>query len=341
MDSFLTDRQRITYRHLHKRCKEKRYADRIKSILALDKGYSYEQIAELLMIDDTSIRRWYEQYLSGGIEALSQDDYQGSEPKLSIKQQEALAKHLQEQVYLSAKEICAYVEKRYKVTYTIAGITALLHRLNFTYKKPKHIPGKADRKAQEEFVKQYERLRSNKKEEDKIYFMDGVHPLHNSQPAYGWIKKGEEKELKANTGRERLNINGAYDIETHQLVFHEDESVNAQSTITLLQKLQNKQSTGKIYIISDNARYYRSKAVRTYVKEHPRIKFIFLPPYSPNLNLIERLWKFFKKNITYNKYYEKFALFRQECLNFLQHISIYKEELKKLMTENFQLLQAA
>lgn len=341
MQSFLTETQRNEYRRIHKKSKEKRFADRIKSILALDRGYSFEEIAELLMIDDTSIRRWYEQYLAGGIEALLKDDYQGSEPKLSVKQQEALAEHLKQHIYLSAKEICAYVQGRYGENYTVTGMTYLLHRLNFTYKKPKHIPGKADASAQEAFVKKYRHLKKNMKQADTLYFMDGVHPLHNSQPAYGWIQKGEEKELKANTGRQRININGAYDIKNHRLVFHEDESVNAQSTIALLQKLLHRQTDGKIYIISDNARYYRSKEVRTYLKKHRRIKFVFLPPYSPNLNLIERLWKFFKKKITYNRYYEKFAVFREKCLDFLRQLKLYKKELENLMTENFQLLQAA
>ena len=216
-------------------------------------------------------------------------------------------------------------------------MTALLHRLGFSYKQPKHTPSKADLQAQEEFIKQYEQLKQNKQAEDTINFMDGVHPLHNSQPAYGWIKKGTEKELKANTARERININGAYNIEEHSFVFHEDESVNAQSTIVLFDKMQRKQVEGKINIIADNARYYRSKLVSEYLKKNKRIQLIFLPPYSPNLNLIERLWRFFKRKITYNKYYEKFAVFKEKCLDFLRQLHLYKEELIKTMTEKFHL----
>ena len=341
MIPFLTDEQRSEYKRMHKKCKKKHYADRIKSILALDKGYSFEHIAELLMIDDTSVRRWHEQFQQGGIETLLKDDYQGSDPKLSMEQQKELVTHLEQHTYLSAKEIAHYVKENFAVEYTVKGMTALLHRLNFSYKKPKHTPSKADLKAQEEFIKQYEQLKQNKQAADTINFMDGVHPLHNSQPAYGWIKKGTEKELKANTGRERININGAYDIENHSLVFHEDESVNAQSTLALFDKMQRKQAKGKINIIADNARYYRSKLVSEYLKKNKRIQLIFLPPYSPNLNLIERLWKFFKRKITYNKYYERFALFKEKCLEFLSRLQssghIYKEELIKTMTENFHL----
>ena len=101
------------------------------------------------------------------------------------------------------------------------------------------------------------------------------------------------------------------------------------------------QPQGILYIILDNARYYHSQIVQNYLSQNKRIQFVHMPPYSPNLNLIERLWKFFKRNITYNRYYEEFAVFREKCLEFLQHISDYKEQLKNLMTENFQVLQAA
>ena len=75
MTPFLTEEQRKEYKRVHKKCKDKHFADRIKSILALDKGHSFEHIAELLMIDDTSVRRWHEQFLEGGIEVLLKDDY--------------------------------------------------------------------------------------------------------------------------------------------------------------------------------------------------------------------------------------------------------------------------
>ncbi len=95
------------------------------------------------------------------------------------------------------------------------------------YKKPKHVPGKANRQAQQEFIEKYNKLKEDKVPEDSIYFMDGVHAMHNSQPAYGWIKKGKETILKTNTGRQRVNINGTHDIENQKVVIREDESINA------------------------------------------------------------------------------------------------------------------
>ena len=325
---------------MHKKTRSLREGDRIKAILLLNKGYSYEEIAELLLIDDGTVRRWCEIYKAEGMQALLKDNYIGGTSKLTISEQLDLSTHLEGCIYLTAKEICAYVKKKYGVNYTHKGMTSLLHQMGFSYKKPKHIPGKADQKAQEEFIEKYNELKETKSPEDHIYFMDGVHPLHNSQPAYGWIKKGKEQTLKTNTGRMRVNINGAYDIEEHKVVIRDDESINSQSTISLLEQMLKEQTLGKLYIILDNAKYYRSQIVKEFLEKNQRIQFVFLPPYSPNLNIIERLWRFFKKKTTYNKYYEKFAIFKENCLNFFENIDVYKIELKSLMTENFQLIQA-
>ncbi len=93
-----------------------------------------------------------------------------------------------------------------------------------------------------------------------------------------------------------------------------------------------------IYIILDNAKYYRSRFVLGFISENTRVEFVFLPPYSPNLNVIERLWKFFKKNITYNEYYEKFSVFKEKSMELFQNIEKYKPELQTLMTDNFELI---
>jgi transposase len=325
---------------MHKKVRTLREGDRIKAILLLNKGYSYEEIAELLLIDDGTVRRWYVIYETCGMKTLLEDNYIGGISKLTTSEQLELSWHLEGHIYLTAKEICAYVLAKYGIDYTPKGMTSLLHQMGFSYKKPKHIPGKANQKAQEEFIEKYNELKANKSEEDRIYFMDGVHPLHNSQPAFGWLKKGKEQVLKTNTGRMRVNINGAYNIEEHKVIIREDESINSQSTIALLEQMLKEQPLGMLYIILDNARYYRSQIVKEFLGKNQRIQFVFLPPYSPNLNIIERLWKFFKKKTTYNKYYEKFAVFKEKCLSFFDNIDEYKMELESLMTENFQLIQA-
>jgi transposase len=249
-----------------------------------------------------------------------------------------LDKHIAANTYFSSKQIALYIEERFGICYTTNGTIALLHSLGYSYKKPKHVPGKANKEKQEEFIKKYTELKAFKSEKDKIYFMDGCHPQHNSQPAYGWIKKGEQKELKSNTGRKRVNLNGAYNLEDHELIIREDESINSQSTIALCKQISQRQKAGMIYIICDNAKYYKSNLIKQYLETNNRIKMVFLPPYSPNLNIIERLWRFLKKQITYNRYIEKYTVFREKVMDLFENIDKYKDELKSLMTDNFQIL---
>lgn len=339
MSNFLSPEQIIVLKWMHK-TPDRKKADKIKAILLLNRGFSPEEVAEILLLDDSTIRRWYSIFESKGIDSLLKYNYVGSDGKLTTRQINALNNHLDEKVYQTAKEICVYVKNNFGIEYTIKGMTNLLHRLDFSYRKPKHIPGKADQKAQEEFIEQYTELKKTKSKHDRIWFLDAVHQLHNSKPAYGWMKKGFDYTIPSNTGRQRVNINGAYNIEEHNVIIEEAESINAQSTVALFEKMLKEQPLGILYLILDNAKYYRSKIVKDFQRKHPRIQLLFLPAYSPNLNIIERLWRFFKKTITYNKYYEKFAVFKSACLNFFKNIENYKLELRSLMTDNFELIQA-
>ncbi len=332
---FLTKKEEQAIIACHRLQKDKRIADRLKTILHLNDGYRFDEISRLLLLFDNTIRKNYKVYVAHGLSGLLTYNYVKPLSYLSEIEMQKLDLHLQSKMYTHSKGIRHYIEKTFGVTYTVEGVRALLERLNYVYKKTKHLPGKGDLEKQKAFAKQYRQLKASKAKEDKIYFMDGVHPLHNSMLSNGWIKKGTEKAIKSNTGRDRLNINGACNVENAEVIIHEDVSVNAQSTVQLFDKMQVHQPKGNINVIADNAKYYRSNLVSEYLKKNERIKLIFLPPYSPNLNLIERLWKFYKKQVLYDKYYETFKEFKLKTKNFFKNIAIHKEELISLLKDNF------
>ena len=340
MDKFLTENEVLDLRTRHRDEKDGRQRDKIKTILMLNDGYTYAEISNVNCFDNGTGRNYFTRFSDGGIENLLQDNYNGRKSFLTEEQIEELGKHLDENIYPNTKEISEYIEKTYGVIYSAEGLRDLLKRKEFKYKKTKHIPSKGNRDDQEKFLDGYDDLRGKKDKSDRIYHLDGTHPLHNSQPGFGWIRKGITKFIKANTGRKRVNINGAYDAENRETVFVECDSVNSQSTIELLVKIMMHQPFGLIYIILDNAAYYRSALVKDFLAKNQRIKFMFLPPYSPNLNLIERLWKLMKKKVTRNKYYENFADFKSAIINFFDNLSDYDAELETLMTNNFQLYAA-
>jgi len=245
----------------------------------------------------------------------------GSVEKLSLEQSMRLEEHLQEHTYLYVKDIVAYVEATFEITYTVHGLRNWLQRHGFSYKKPALIPGKANKEQQQRWLLEYEKLRREITKEETICFMDGVHPTHNVQPAYGWIKKGQRKEIPSNTGRSRLNLSGAVDVIDHKVLVQEDKMLNADATISFLKKIEKAYpAKKKIYLFCDNARYYRNQSVTKHLKKS-KIELRFLPPYSPNLNPTERLWKWMKERVLYNTYYQAFEDFKLAVFGFLEAVS--------------------
>lgn len=335
---FLSTNQRAAIIAVHRYERNASQADRLKAMLLLDDGYTFEQISKILLLDDQTIRNYLSKYERGGTEGLLSDKYAGYSGCLSQDEESKLETHLEEFTYPDVNPIIAYVEFTFGKEYSRSGMRDLLHRLDFSYKKTSHVPGKADSDKQQKFIDGFKEFMKNKSPDVPVLFMDATHPQYNSMPAYGWIKKGERKEIQSNTGRERLNINGVLNVETREAVVVEADMINAESTILLLKKVEKRYPAAvHIYVFSDNARYYHSEEVAKYLRTS-RILLEKIPPYSPNLNPIERLWKFFHKQIHYNKYYETFSEFRLECLMFFERLEEYAEKLASLITLNFNVL---
>ena len=342
MDNFrLTKKQIAALKSDHRKQRDRRFADRIKAIVLLGTGWSAVAVAEALLVDTTTIYNWLEIYQRGGTDELLALHYQGTEAKLTESQQQELAQHLDDKTYLTSKEIRPHVKRTYGIEYSATGMKDLLHRLDFVYKKPKHVPGKLDPVKQNEFIKKYKKLLKTKGKNDPIYFGDASHPQFNSIPAYGWIRRGTEKYVKSNGGRKRVNIHGAVDIESKDIVTDFPKSVNKESTYRLCRKIEAKHPKAKkIHLFIDNASYYTTKWLKEKLKSRKsKIVLHSLPTHSPNLNVIERLWKFLKKKILYNTYYEKYEDFLAACKGFFRCRTKYKGELRSLFTENFQLFE--
>jgi len=340
MDNFqLTIEEIESLRALHKKQRDRKKAYRINAIILLGTGWTVAEVAQALLVDDKTISNWLEKYQQGGEEKLLTLMYKGTESKLTDAQQAELSQHLDDNTYLDSNAIRDYIEKKYHVEYKPSGVKDLLARLGFVYKKPKHVPGKLDPEKQKVFVADYEKLLETKGENDPVYFVDACHPQQNSIPAYGWIRRGKEKLLKSNGGRKRVNIHGGVNIHSMDTVVDFTKSVNKESSLRLLLKIEAKHPDAEaIHVWLDNASYYKAKWLKEQLKGS-KIVLHFLPPYSPNLNLIERLWKFFKKEILYNQYREKYEDFVEACKGFFRKRTKYKEKLRSLLTEKFHLYE--
>ncbi len=295
-------------------------------------------MAEALLLEDDAIRRYFTRFSEGGIKELLSNKHQGKMSYLTHKELMRLEEHLKDHTYQKIAEIINYVKEEFDIEYTDSGMRTILYQLNFVYKKPEKVPFRVDVEKQKEFIRLYPKLKKKLGKEDRLYFMDATHPEHTAVPSYGWIKKGETQVLKANPRPYRLNINGAVNIDTLDMVIRFEEKINKDTTLDFLSALRKHQPKGWIYLICDNAGYYQSPDVQWFA-ENLAIKLIYLPPYSPNLNLMERIWKFFKKNVLYNKYYEEFEDMKNASKKFFRRIVEYKDELATLVTENFQVIR--
>ena len=317
----------------HKKEQNGRNRDRIKAVLLINAGYSYERTAEILLLDDSTIRRHIEEYLAS---KKLLNNNKGSKSKLNKVQANQLITYLQTNVFMDVKPIIAYIVTKYNICYSHSGMVTWLNEHNFTYKKPHSVPSRFNENKQEDFIKLLNKLRDT---QEPLYFLDAVHPEHQSRPAYGWIYKGSNVAILTTATQKRVHIFGALSYPSNKLITIEDTTINSQSVIAILEQLKFKHPPGAIInCVLDNAKYQKSSVIQEYLIYNRNIKLYYLPAYSPNLNLIERVWKFMHEHVTNNEYYQHFDNFRYSIIAFLKNIDQYKDELKSLLTFKFQKL---
>lgn len=177
-----------------------------------------------------------------------------------------------------------------------------------------------------------------------LHFFDPSHNIHNNYNGYEWQERGLSgtKIVKANTGRSRVNVIGSINALTLEpVVLVTEANCNKELICLWLDELRQKYQDDKtIVVVLDNAAYNRSYVVQEEAKRL-NIQLEYLPPYCPNLNLIERLWKFLKKKVKTNNYCAKFEDFFDRIVKFFENIKQYEEELKSLLTLNFEIIQAS
>lgn len=325
---------------------------RIKTILLCDKNMSRGEIKEILLLDLQTIRRYINDFKQFRMDSIDFEDGRksksGNKKEISPKQEEQVKQFVKDNLVEEAKEVQQYIKDEFDVSYKISTVLKLLHDLRFTYKKVVTIPQKANSiksaEKQLEFENKYKKLKDELKEDENMLFLDGVHPTHNTKPGFAWIEKGEERLIETNSGRDRVNLNGAYNINSGEVIVTPSKTINTDSTFELFDTIIEKYShtEANLYLFSDNATYYKSLMLQEALKtdRYRRIKMIFLPAYAPNLNPIERVWKFFKKEVLNNNFYKTFNEFKEAIDIFFKErirLPIIQEKLRQFASDNFHI----
>lgn len=329
--------QRSVFETQIRKTRDMHERNRLCVILARDDGLDPDLIAQVLRLSRSTVYDYLRDYESK--EKTEHDSRGGTQSKLSKAQIEELLEHLSQFTYRKVKDICVHVLEKYKVTYSVGGMTAWLKQYNFVFKSPVKVPGKLDLEKQAQFIKEYEALKKRLLEDEQIYFLDAVHPDHQTQAVCGWIQKGVKKTIKTTNKQTRLHIIGALSINNLDIKTKEYATIGGEEVIGFLKELEDHSQASKIYVISDNGRANKNILVQEYLKTS-KIEMIYLPPYSPNLNAIERLWKVMREYVTYNKYYEKLADFQSAVRDFFtEKIPTLIDKLKVRITDIFQTIE--
>jgi len=270
-----------------------RLARRANALVLLDQGMSCEAIATVLLLDDDTVRTRRRLYEEDGIEGLASFGYEGSACRLSDEQQDRLKAWITEALPRSTREVGAWIEAECDIAYQgRSGLIALLHRLGMEHRKPEAVSRKLDPEKQAAFIEAYEDLLTHLADDEAMLLGDAVHPTHAVRPVGCWAPKHAPIAVAQTSGRQRLNVHGAIDLETGRTRMLDVLTVDAASTIMLLMGIEA-MYPGKrvIHLFLDNARYHHAKLVQAWLaRPGCRIKLHFIPAYCPHLDPIERLW---------------------------------------------------
>ncbi len=342
MNVSLTAAERQELRQLQKQRRDDDGYVKVTVVLMLDAGWPLGSVAEALGLDETTVYRYVRAFTELGLSNYLAHEQPGYWGLLNSAQLARLCHELHPTLYTEVQAIRAWVAVTCRVHYSVSGLTQLLHRLGFTYKLTTPLPCEAQAEAQQDFLHELAVLEAHvERGQAVLYYADAAHPTHNTRCTRAWCEVGQERPLLTVSGRERVNLNAALNAYAPtQVLLDETSCVNAQSTKRLYEQLLAAHpDKARIYVICDNARYYKNKELRAWLADKP-ICQVFLPPYSPNLNLIERFWKYLRQKIINSTFYRTKGQFRTAVLDFFDRLPEFGDDLTSLLTRKFHILDA-
>lgn len=319
------------YHHPHPRVQKKMEVLWLKSL-----NYPHKEIMKIAKISKATLCCYLKDYQEGGLEKLKELNFRKPKSELN-KHTKTIEKYFEKHPPASVKEAMDKIEELTQLKRSETQIRNFLKKIGLKYRKVGMLPSKADVEKQEQFKKkQLEPVLDEAQNGERVvYFVDAAHFV--LAPFLGYLWSFCRLFVKAPAGRKRFNVLGALDAITHQLItVTNDTYINSYTVCELFWKLRQMYPHLPLTIVLDNARYQKCDLVFG-CADALNIHLLYLPSYSPNLNLIERIWRFVKKKCLYSKYYSQFDTFKNAISNCLaQTHSTYKEEVDSLLTLKFQ-----
>jgi transposase len=342
----LTAEQKKEIERRRKGTLDRRVYQRLTAILAVGAGKTREEVAELLGVGLTQLGEWLRVFRNEGLDALGEIHNKGDPGNLTPHQVEQLKAKVSTGCFRNSDQIRHWIRTTFAVRYSSSGVKDLLRRIGVTYHKVTGFLWKAKPDKQRAFV---ERVARHKREagrpgapRTRRYYVDACHPVWGLDLVYScWLLAGQRFLAGMGSGRKRLNILGAYCPEDHEYVDLRltRDNINGEQFVNFLRLLRSLHPEVERFILYvDGARYYSKPAVKEWLRRHPEFHLSPIPAYSPNVNLIERLWKFLRAKAL-SRWHKTFEDMQAAVSAVLDHLGDYSGELRALMTERFHIIR--
>jgi transposase len=295
-----------------------------------------QMIALICDLHYNTVGHWIKVYFEKGFEALLENNYGTNESEMEHHSESILSSFRERPLY-NAAEAAERIDEMTGIRRSEQQVRTFMKKHGLRFIKCGHIPAKADTEVQQKWVDDTLKpvIEAAQQEKLHLFFCDAAHFV--LQPFLCALWTAVRMFIRASAGRNRINVLGAVNAITKEIITLTNTTyITSTTLIDFLKQLKERFPDKPISIVLDNARYQHCAAVKTFA-EGLGIQLLFLPPYSPNLNIIERLWKFTKKKILYAKYYDKPDAFHGAIQNFFDNINqTYKQDLKTLLSIKFQ-----
>jgi len=306
------------------------------------KGYAHREVAEVVRVDRDTVTEYLGKYRNGGLPGLLAENYHKREGRLDVHA-ERLKELFKERPPPTVNQARERIEQETGVSLKPSACRAFLKKIGMKCRRCGLVPGKAQddegqRQAQQEFHDQKLQPLLEEAQQGKrtVRFVEAAHLVMGAFLGMLWCFV--RQLLPSSSGRKRYNVLGAYDpLRRETVTLANDTVVNPKTFCAFLDTVASVYADAglPITLVLDNARYQKGHSVKA---EALGIELLYLPPYSPNLNLIERLWRFVKKQVLYSTRYDKFATFKESIDACLRDLGTrFKSKMQILMTLKFQL----
>lgn len=293
-------------------------------------------IGRLVDLHANTVGHWVRVYKIYGYEALLSSSYGTNRSQLE-EHSHSLLTSFDNQPPHSAREAGARIRELCGLVRSEQQVRSFLHRHGLRFIKTGHVPAKCNGQAQQQWVEKELTpwIRAARQGKVHLLFLDAAHFM--LQPFVCCLWCVVRLFVRAASGRNRINVLGAVDAISKKVVTMINTTyLNADVLILFLRRLKRRFSRKPIVIVLDNVRYQHCQVVKE-AAASLGIRLLFLPPYSPNLNIIERLWRFAKKKILYGRYYDSADKFHGAVRAFFADINKkHHQALHSLLTLNFQ-----